>query len=175
MLRFRCTLLLVALPLLAQRAVPVENEFVRVVSVVDKHVDKPGSVHEHQQNRVMIYLDTGEINIRYAKPDAIHKDEDQHWKAGDVAWSAAGGMHTSQHVSAAPTRIVEIELRKNTGKNAGPAPKDGILENGQVRVYRGSTAPAAGLDFIAVDLRSAETLWNRLPAGTGPFIITLLK
>ena len=38
----------------------------------------------------MIYLDSGNIQIRYADG----KVDNQHWKAGDVAWSPANGMHT---------------------------------------------------------------------------------
>ena len=161
---------LLALLVWAQRSVPVENEFVRVVSVVDQQAAKPGAVHEHKENRVMLYLDAGDINIRYTDGRA----EDQHWKAGDIAWSQKGGMHTSQHVSVTPTRIVEIELRKATGKSVGAAQGKVVLENAEVRVYRSSAVPVAG-DYLAVDMKTAETSWNRLPAGAGPFVITLLK
>jgi len=175
MFRLFCGLVVIAWVSFAQRNVPVENEFVRVISVNDQHVDKPGALHEHQQNRVMIYLDPGDINIRYANPGTDHRNEDQHWKAGDVAWSPAGGQHTSQHVSAASTRIVEIELRKPTGKGAGTPVQDVVLDNAQVRVYRSSSAPPADLDYVAVNPRTAETTWKRLPAGAGPFVITVLK
>ena len=181
-----CCLFFVTLSLLAQRSIPVENEFVRVVSVIDQHVAKPGAMHVHEQNRVMIYLDAGNINIRHEDGKA----EDQHWKAGDVGWSPASGRHTSQHVSEKPTRIVELELRKpaeasgaSTAKaasastaNAASAPKDGvILDNLQVRVYRAQAPPPAGSNYVAVNMETAETVWNRMPAGAGPVVITLLK
>lgn len=179
MLLPRFSLLFLAVSLLCpslwgQRTVPIENEFVRVVSVVDQHAAKPGTVHEHQENRVMIYLDAGDINIRYSDPG--RKNEDQRWKAGDIGWSPAGGLHTSQHVSEAPTRIVEIELRKpGSGGSIAGVPAAFAIDNPQVRVYRTATVPPAGWNYIAVDPRTAEVLWNRLPAGTGPFVITLLK
>jgi hypothetical protein len=178
MLLLRYSLLAIALPLLAQRSIPVENEFVRVVSVVDQPVTKPGAVHEHQQNRVMIYLDPADINIRFSTPSAEHKNEDQHWKAGDVAWSPSGGLHTSQHSSSAATRIVEIELKKPASTNPKPlaasAGKDILLDKPQVLVYRSATMPS-GANYVAVDLKTAETTWNHAPAGSGPFVITLLK
>jgi hypothetical protein len=163
--------------LFAQRAIPVENEFVRVVSVVDQHAAKPGAVHEHKDNRVMIYLDPADINIRYTDPKAGgHKDEDQRWKAGDVAWSPSGGLHTSQHVSEKPSRIVEIELRKPAPAKAAAQPPSGtfILDNPQVRVYRASTPPPGG-NYVAVNMSTAAVTWNSLPSGPGPFVITLLK
>lgn len=178
--RFRVPFFLLAVAaqpaLFAQRTVPVENELVRVVSVVDRQVAKPGAMHEHVQNRVMIYLDPGEIQIRFAEPTAARKDEDQHWKAGDVAWSPAGGLHTSQHVSADATRIVEIELKKPGGGRAlGAGPKEVPIDNGQVRVYRSSVRPGDGANFVAVNVETAEVVWNGMPAGNGPFVITLLK
>lgn len=171
---FSC-LLLATVSLPAQRTIPVQNEFVRVVSVVDPHVAKPGNMHVHEQNRVMIYLDAGDINIRYEDGKA----EDQHWKAGDVGWSPASGRHTSQHVSEKPTRIVEIELQK-PGTATGAAKSStvkgaALLDNAQVRVYRSKVAPPAGSNYVAVNMDTAETVWNRLPSGVGPFVITLLK
>ncbi len=152
------------------RSIPVENEYVRVLSVTDQPVSKPGVLHEHKENRVMIYLDPGDIQIRYADGKA----ENQHWKAGDVAWSPGGGMHTSQNVSSKPIRIVEIEVRSQGGAAAGKSAEKTLLDNPQVRVYRSSHRPAAK-NFVAVDPVTAAVLWNRLPEGTGPFLITELK
>jgi hypothetical protein len=169
----RLTSLLLPLALLTaqNRNVPVENDFVRVLSVVDQPVAKPGTLHEHKQNRVMIYLDSGDIQIRYADG----KVDNQHWKAGEVAWSQANGMHTSQNVSASPVRIIEIEVKaqgggKASGKGDGPA----LLDNPQVRVFKTSKAVTAK-NFVAVDVKTATVSWNKLPEGPGPFIITELK
>src|SRR5580700_8794726 len=101
------TLLLPGAVLLAQTPPPIENEFARVVMATDQPKSTPGPVHEHKQNRVMIYLDSGDIQIKYVDG----RVDNQHWKAGDIAWSPTGGMHTSQNVSASPVRIVEVELR----------------------------------------------------------------
>jgi hypothetical protein len=178
MLLLRYSLLAIALPLFAQRSVPVDNEFVRVLSVVDQPASRPGAVHEHKENRVMIYLDPADILLRYTQPSE-HKDEDQHWKAGDVAWSPLGGLHTSQHTNKVPARIIEIELKRPASagaaaKQSSAAAKDVILDKPQVLVYRSTTAPAQG-NYVAVDMKTAETAWNHAPSGTGPFVITLLK
>jgi hypothetical protein len=161
-------LLPIAFLIAQNRNVPVENEFVRVLSVVDRPVVKPGALHEHKQNRVMIYLDSGDIQIRYADG----KVDDQHWKAGDVAWSPASGMHTSQNVSSSPVRIVEIEL-KSEGGGKGSAGK-ALIDNPQVRVYK-TSKPVTATNYVAVDVKTATVLWNKLPEGPGPFVITELK
>lgn len=169
--RLPVCLLLAGLSALAQRSIPVENEFVRVVSVVDQHVTKPGAMHVHEQNRVMLYLDDADINIRHEDG----KGADQNWKAGDVAWSPASGRHTSEHVSEKATRIVEIELLKpGNGGGSGPA-KGAIIDNSQVRVYKSAIAPPVGSNYVAVNISTAETVWNRMPSGSGPVVITLLK
>ncbi len=169
--RLLVCLILTGLSAFAQRSIPVDNEFVRVVSVVDPHVTKPGTMHVHEQNRVMLYLDAADINIRHEDG----KGEDQHWRAGDIGWSPASGRHTSEHVSAAATRIVEIELRKPGTGAAGGSSKGTIIDNSQVRVYKSATAPPADSNYVAVNMSTAETLWNRMPSGGGPVVITLLK
>jgi hypothetical protein len=157
--------------LIAQPAPPpIENEFVRVVLANDQPAEKPGALHEHKQNRVMIYLDPGDMRIRYADG----RVDNQHWKAGDVAWSPANGMHTSQNVSSKPLRIVEIELR-NPGHPGPPSGKPALIDNAQVRVYRSSAAPPAGTNFVAVNDKTAAVAWNKLPGGPGPFVIAELK
>ena len=169
----RSLLLLVPLSMLPAQSppAPIENEFVRVVYATDQPVAKPGALHEHKQNRVMIYLDPGDMQIRYADG----RIDNQHWKAGEVAWSAAGGMHTSQNVSKAPIRIVEIEVRSPgvTSETVSRLFKP-IIDNPQVLVYENTQAPA-GRHYVAVDLKAGAAFWDRMPAGPGPFIITELK
>ncbi len=160
--------------LLAQTGnVPVlENESVRVLSVTDQPSPQPGPPHEHKGSRVMVYLDSGDLQVKYADG----KTENQHWKPGDVAWSPAGGVHTSQNVSSRPIRIVEIEL-KTAGNAAAKTPPDrtrAIIDNPQVRVYQAAKAPKK-TNYVAVDIRSAEVQWNKLPAGPGPFVIAEVK
>jgi uncharacterized RmlC-like cupin family protein len=170
----RLTMLLVPVALLVaqNRPAPIENEYVRAFLATDAPADKPGRPHEHKQNRVMVYLDSGDIQLKYADG----KVENQHWKPGDVAWSPASGTHTSQNVSTRPIRIVEIEIRQpgHGDENAPPDRTHAVIDNSQVRVYRASRAPA-GKHFLAVDIAAGEFTWDKLPSGSGPFIITELK
>jgi beta-alanine degradation protein BauB len=127
----------------ADDPVKVDNDIVRILKVVDAPHNK-SALHQHTMNRVMIYLDAGDITISY---EDGHKDE-QHWKAGQVAWSPAGGMHTSENVGTAPIRIVEIELKKPAPPNPpvrnpeldpimiDPVRNILLFENDQVRVFR---------------------------------------
>jgi hypothetical protein len=129
--------------LIADDGVVVENDVVRIVKVTDMP-QKKSAPHRHDVNRVMIYLDAGDITIAY---EDGHKDQ-QHWKANQVVWSLASGQHTSENVGSAPVRIVEVELRKPAPaaapvRNAkldpvaiDPAHNVLLFENGQVRVFR---------------------------------------
>lgn len=136
---------------------------------IDQPNGKPGAVHEHKQNRVMIYLDAGDMQIKYTDG----RLENQHWKKGDIAWSPANGMHTSQNVSSQPIHIIEIELR-NQGNAAAPSAKGAVLDNPQVSVYRGTAAPS-GSHFVAVDEKAGIYTFDKLPEGAGPFVIVQLK
>jgi len=122
--------------------VPIENDQARVVKVVDQPHHK-GQPHEHKMNRVMIYLTPGrqEITPQGGKTAVLE------FKAGDVKWSPASGMHTSEITSDQPVTIVEVELKKpaGPGKKVNAAldpvrvdPKDYKVEfeNSQVRVVR---------------------------------------
>jgi uncharacterized RmlC-like cupin family protein len=113
---------------------------------VIKALDQPhakGQPHEHKLNRVMIYLTPGrqEITPQGGKTAVLE------FKAGDVKWSPASGMHVSQITSDQPVTIVEVELKKPGGsdKKVSAAldpvkvdPKDYKVEfeNSQVRVVR---------------------------------------
>src|SRR5437764_15186935 len=81
----------------ADDRVKVDNHAVRILKVVDTPHNRSAQ-HRHAVNRVMVYLDSGDIELTY---EDGHKD-DQHWKAGQVAWSPAGGRHTSENVGSAP-------------------------------------------------------------------------
>jgi uncharacterized RmlC-like cupin family protein len=152
------------------RSVPVDDEFVRVLSVVDQPVAKPGALHEHKDNRVMIYLDSGDIQIKYANGSI----DNQHWRAGDVAWSPANGMHTSQNVSANPVRIIEIEVRSKGAPATTALSGKALLENSKVKVYR-NAGPVHAKNYVAIDEKTAEVLRNKIPAGPGPFLIAEIK
>jgi oxalate decarboxylase/phosphoglucose isomerase-like protein (cupin superfamily) len=122
--------------------VKIDNDAVRVLNVVDQP-HTPSGLHRHEVNRVMIYLTAGDLTVRYQDG----KVDQQHWKAGQVAWSPAGGLHISENVGSAPLHIIEVELKKpaSTTPARNPRldpvaidPKHNILlfENGQVRVFR---------------------------------------
>ncbi len=143
-------LALLPLSLVAQSTVAVDNPSVRILSAVDRP-HQPTPLHKHDLNRVMIYLDDADQDISHPGAETEHL----HWKTGDVAWSPADGMHTSEIVSDAALHIVEIEIKQP----APPTPPKRepkldllaidsahnklIFENPQVRVYR-STLDSGG-------------------------------
>jgi oxalate decarboxylase/phosphoglucose isomerase-like protein (cupin superfamily) len=127
--------------------VKFDNDAVRVLKVTDiPH--KASALHKHDLNRVMIYLTAGDLDVTAENGKVEH----QHWKAEQVAWSPAGGMHTSENVGTKPLVIVEVELKRKSP----PAPKRDpkldpvaidakhdnlIFENSQVRVFRSWREP----------------------------------
>lgn len=129
------------------RRVPLENDFVRVIDVTAQ----PGAktrMHDHKINRVMVYLDAGRQSFEWQNG----KPSDISWKAGEVLWSPAAGLHTALITSDQPIRIIEIELKKQGGGGApGAAALDPVrllpknyrveFENDQVRVVRVKAAP----------------------------------
>ena len=85
---------------------PIDNDQARVLKVVAQPHAK-GQPHEHKVNRVMIYLTPGrqEITPQGGKTAVLE------FKAGDVKWSPASGMHASEITSDQPVTVVEVELR----------------------------------------------------------------
>ena len=152
----------------ADDRVKIDNDVVRILKVVDTPHQK-SALHRHEYNRVMVYLDAGNMQIIY---EDGHKEK-QHWKAGQVAWSQAGGRHTSENVGSAPLRIVEIELKK-PAPAAPPVrkreldplaidPKHNrlLFENNQVRVFRSWREPGA-----------AEPMHEHVGAGRATVLLT---
>src|SRR5882762_1938418 len=152
----------------ADDRVKVDNDAVRILKVVDTPHQK-SALHRHEYNRVMIYLDAGVMEI--VSEDG-HKEK-QHWKAGQVAWSQAGGHHTSENVGSSPLRIVEIELKKPAPvtppvrkRELDPVaidPKHNhlLFENAQVRVFRSWREPGA-----------AEPMHEHVGAGRATVFLT---
>lgn len=131
----------------------IDNDAVRVLYANDQP-HKPGALHRHALNRVMIYLTAGDQTLKYQDG---HVDQ-QHWKAGQVAWSPAGGLHISENVGDKPLRIIEIELKKGPSKAPVRNPKLDpvkidpshnilLFENAQVRVFR-SWREAGGTEMM---------------------------
>lgn len=142
-----------------------------------------GAFHEHKPNRVMIYLQPGKQRFEYKDG---RQPAEFDWKAGQVVWSKADGMHSPEVVSDQPFNIIEVELKKPGSASTG-GPHDGLtadpkqssleFENDQVRVLRlkvgaHDTAPKAALPLntVAAFLTDSEThkagdaIW--IPAGT---------
>ena len=132
---------------LAQSATPIENDQVKVIDAHQKpHVRT--ALHEHKFNRVMIYEDAGKQDFIYADK----KTSTLNFRAGEVLWSPAAGMHTAEIVSANPVRIIEVEIKKPGNaqvKVSGPLdpvkadPKHYkvVFENDQVRVLHVKIGP----------------------------------
>jgi hypothetical protein len=124
-----------------------ENDQVKAVRALEKaHVK--GKAHEHKVNRVMVYLQSGRQRFEYQDG---RKPETFDWKAGQVVFSPASGMHAPEVVSDDPFNIVEVEL-KNTGTHAkvtssmdpvkiDPKHYKVEFENDQVRVLRVRMGP----------------------------------
>lgn len=125
----------------APPAVKLDNEQVHVIAVTAQP-HRPSPLVDHPLNRVMIYLDPGEVTWTgesgKVEKFAVH--------AGEVRWSPAGEPYKNENVTDHPMRIVEISL-KNT--SPAPLPKTALdpvavdpehykveFENDQVRVLR---------------------------------------
>jgi uncharacterized RmlC-like cupin family protein len=128
--------------LYAQQPPLLDNDQVRVIKAVDQPHHK-GALHEHKMNRVMVYLNPGKQELHYQDGKVVKMD----WKAGEVKWSPASGMHTSEVTSDAPVTIIELELKKSGGTpkkvqtaldpiKIDPANYKLEFENDQVRVSR---------------------------------------
>jgi len=139
---------------------------------VVRALEKPhvkGAFHEHKPNRVMIYLQPGTQTFEYKDG---RKPETFNWKAGQVVWSPAGGLHSPEVTSNEGFNIVEVELKTKGGKAADvkrdppkvdPKHYTVEFENDQVRVMRvkvGAHEKVAmhdhGLNRISVFLTDAD-------------------
>jgi len=102
----RLSFFLFAAAVLGQDNVLFDNEQARVLKVTDAARQKSG-LHQHDVNRVMIYLDAGHMTITEAGGKVNHV----RFKAGEALWSPASGKHVSENVTDKPFRIVEVELK----------------------------------------------------------------
>ena len=130
-------------PFAADNPAKIDNDQARIL-VVNSAPDVKSSLHKHDMNRVMIYLDAGKMTLT----DPNGKVETLNFKAGEVLWSPAGGLHTSLNVSGHAVRIVEVELKSKPGRastrqqpaldpvKVDPKRYKVELENDQVRVFR---------------------------------------
>jgi predicted metal-dependent enzyme (double-stranded beta helix superfamily) len=147
----RFLLLIAAVSLaFADDRIALDNDFVRILNVIEQpHQKTP--LHEHELNRVIVYLDAGEMRVDY--PGG--RSETSHYKARQVNWSLAGGMHVTENIGVKPIHIVEVELKKAAPKMPShrapeldpvvidPKHNNLLLENDQVRVFRSWREPGA--------------------------------
>lgn len=145
-------LLLVACAALAfaDDRVALENDSVRILNVIEQPGQKTPA-HQHDFNRVIVYLDSGQMRVTPENGRA----ETTRYKSGQVAWAAAGGKHVSENTGAKPLHLVEIELKKpappsppHRAPEMDPVHTDAkhnvvIFENDQVRVFRSWREPGA--------------------------------
>ena len=103
---FFCLALVVPIPAQSSQT-NIDNDQVKVLSVTNKPHQK-SSLHQHITNRVMIYLQAGGQTIEYQDGKKVLLS----WKTGEVKWSPASGMHTSEVTTNEPVSIVEVELKK---------------------------------------------------------------
>jgi hypothetical protein len=130
--------------------------------------ERHGQPHDHKLNRVMIYVQTGGEILHYLDG----KDVTLKWKAGDVVWSPASGMHKSEvpdTLRAQDTTLpttVDVGIKKAGDPAAGDPgkairtaldplnvdPKDFKLElaNSQVRVLRVRVGPRGSVPMHEV-------------------------
>jgi quercetin dioxygenase-like cupin family protein len=153
-----------------------DNDEVKVVRAFEKY-QAVGKFHKHDVNRVMVYLQPGRQRFEYQDgrpPEVVD------WKAGQVVWSPASGMHSPQ-VLDHDFNIIEIELKTSgTGKpmtgsldplQVDPAHYKLEFENSQVRVLRVKVEPhgvipmhAHPMDRVTV-LLTDENFRTTDPAG----------
>jgi quercetin dioxygenase-like cupin family protein len=122
-------------------AVLFDNSEAKVSRAMESN-HEPGKFHQHNVNRVMIYLQSGRQKFAYQdgrKPEVFD------WKAGQALWSPADGMHSPQILDSS-FNIIEVEVKTPgtdhpIGGSMDPLKVDPRhykleFENPQVRVIR---------------------------------------
>ncbi|HEY1948232.1 MAG TPA: hypothetical protein VGG97_14575 [Bryobacteraceae bacterium] len=153
-MKIKLTAILLLIGCAAFAAIPVEpsatlfeNGQVKVIRALEKaHVK--GKFHEHKMDRVMIYLQSGKQRFEYQdgrQPKVFD------WKAGQVVWSPAGGMHSPEVVSNDSFDIIEVELNAPSAGKTITSKLDPVkldpkhykveLDNEKVRVVRVHVEP----------------------------------
>jgi beta-alanine degradation protein BauB len=123
-----------------------DNSEVKVSRALESNHEL-GKFHQHNLNRVMIYLQSGRQRFEYQdgrKPEVFD------WKARQVLWSPADGMHAPQILDS-PFNIIEVEAKTPGTKQPISGSLDPVkvdprhykveFENPQVRVLRVKIEP----------------------------------
>jgi hypothetical protein len=131
-------------------AVLYDNDEVKVARALEK-ANVQGKFHQHEMDRVMIYLQPGKQRFEYqdGRPTVVSV-----FKAGEVVWSPPTGMHAGT-VLDHDFNIIEVEMKtKGTSTpmnndhdplKVDPAQCKLELENSQVRVVRARVKPHAAV------------------------------
>ena len=84
----------------------LENNEVKVARALEKY-QVAGKFHQHDMNRVMVYLQPGRQKFEYqdGRQPAVFD-----FKAGQVVWSPPTGMHSGE-VMDHDFNIIEVELK----------------------------------------------------------------
>ena len=140
-----------------------ENEFVRIWDVTVPAGDAT-LWHAHRNDNVVVTLGDASLRIE----NATAPPAESQWKFGQVRFAKATYVHRAMNIGTTPFHNLTIELLKSPpGSPAppatGPAPRQPILENDRVRVYRVSLAPGESLPMhrhpvagLAVTLSACE-------------------
>jgi hypothetical protein len=125
----------------APSALLFDNNEAKVLRALEAY-GVPAKFHKHDRNRVMVYLQSARQRFEYQDG---RQPETFDFKAGEVKWSLADGMHAGQ-VLDHDFNIIEIELKTPgtnqtiTGKRdplkVDPSHYTLEFENPQVRVLR---------------------------------------
>ena len=140
-------LLVLALPVLtAAERVEIDNAQVRVRSL-ENAADSKSTLHRHNGNRVVVYLDAGAETLTGPAGEV----EKISWKAGEVKWSPSS-LHATANAAGRPFRFIEVELKNPpSGKPVNWPRLDPValdrqrypveIDNAQVRVFRAKWGP----------------------------------
>ena len=135
-------------------AVLYDNAEAKVSRALEK-TQVQGKFHQHEMNRVMIYLQPGQQRFEYqdGRPTAVST-----FKAGEVLWSAPTGMHAGT-VLDHDFNIIEVEMKTPGTDKPGTNDPDLLkidpaqckleFENKQVRVTRVKVKPHAAIPLHA--------------------------
>ena len=134
----------------AEHEVLIDNDYVRVTRAVLAPHEKT-ALEEHPLNRVMVFLDKAELEVR----DSSGHADKHHFRDGQTVWSPAAGVETTENTGHAPIRVVEINLKKPApasfparSRELDPVAIDSkhnnlLFENDQVRVFKSWREPGA--------------------------------
>jgi beta-alanine degradation protein BauB len=140
-----------------------ENEFVRIWDVTVP-AGEATLWHAHRNDNVVVTLGDASLRIE----NATAAPAESQWKFGQVRFAKATYIHRAINIGTTPFHNLTIELLKSPPASPEPsaivlAPRQPILENDRVRLFRVSLAPGESLPMhrhpvagLAVTLSASE-------------------